>query len=60
VAVDGGCSYAPDNVEWDQGEPKRNVVVDAAYVAAAAPIVRDRVKRAGVRLAHRLDEALAE
>jgi hypothetical protein len=60
VAVDGGCGYAPDNVEWDQGEPERTVVIDAAYVAAATPIIRDRVKRAGVRLAHLLDRALAD
>jgi S1/P1 Nuclease len=60
VPEDGGCSYAPGNVEWDRGEPKRRVVIDAAYVAAATPIVRDRLRRAGVRLAHLLDQAFAD
>jgi hypothetical protein len=60
VPEDGGCSYAPGNVELDQGEPKREVVIDGAYVAAATPIIRDRIKRAGVRLAHLLDQALAD
>ena len=57
---DGGCGYAPGNLGWDQDEPKREVMIDAAYVAAATPIIRDRVKRAGVRLAHLLDQALAD
>jgi hypothetical protein len=29
-------------------------------VAMSTPIIRDRLKRAGVRLAHLLDEALAK
>jgi hypothetical protein len=60
VPQDGGCGYAPGNLEWDQGEPKREVMIDAAYVAAATPIIRDRVKRAGVRLAHLLNQTLAD
>ena len=42
------------------GEPKKQVMIDAAYVAMSTPIIRDRLKRAGVRLAHVLDEALAD
>ena len=58
---DGGvCEYEPGNVELDQGEPKKQVAIDAAYVAMSTPIIRDRLKRAGVRLAHVLDEALAD
>jgi hypothetical protein len=35
-------------------------MIDAAYVATATPIIRDRLKCAGVRLAHLLDQALAD
>ena len=34
------------------------VTIDAAYIAMSTPIIRDRLKRAGVRLAHLLDGAL--
>ncbi len=60
VPEEGGCNYAAGNLEWDQGEPKREVVIDAAYVATVTPIIRDRMKRAGVRLGHLLDLALAD
>ena len=60
VESKGLCAYQPGNVEYDTGEPEKTVAIDAAYVAAAAPIIRDRVKRAGVRLAHLLDQALAD
>ena len=36
------------------------VDLDMPLVAMSTPIIRDRLKRAGVRLAHLLDEALAE
>jgi S1/P1 Nuclease len=54
------CEYQPGNVEFDTGEPEKMVMIDAAYVAAAAPSIRDRLKRAGVRLARLLDQALAD
>lgn len=60
LAASGTYGYQPGNVALDPGEPKKTVAIDAAYVAMATPIVRDRVKRAGVRLAHLLDRALAE
>jgi hypothetical protein len=60
VETNGLCEYQPGNVEFDTGEPEKTVVIDAAYVAAAAPIIRDRLKRAGVRLAQLLDQALAD
>jgi hypothetical protein len=60
VAAGGACQYEAGNVELDQGEPEKRVTIDAAYVATSAPTIRDRVKRAGVRLAHLLDEALAD
>ena len=37
--------------------PKLN---DAAYVQANAPIVREQLQKAGVRLAHLLDSALGK
>jgi S1/P1 Nuclease len=53
------CAYAPGNEQFDPGEQERKVTIDAAYVARSTPIIRDRLKRAGVRLAHLLDQALA-
>jgi hypothetical protein len=35
------------------------VTVDAAYVAASTPVIREQLQKAGVRLAHLLDEALS-
>lgn len=60
VATGGTCGYEPGNVAFDPGEPQKTVMIDTAYVAMATPIVRDRLKRAGVRLARLLDRALAE
>ncbi|MFO1038437.1 MAG: S1/P1 nuclease [Geminicoccaceae bacterium] len=51
VQADGVCRYTADNVALDPGEDERLVRIDAAYVAASTPLVRDRLKRAGVRLA---------
>ena len=39
-------------------KPAGKVTIDAAYVAANAPIVREQLQKAGVRLAHMLDAAL--
>jgi hypothetical protein len=36
------------------------VKIDAAYVAANTPIVREQLQKAGVRLAHLLDGALGK
>jgi hypothetical protein len=36
------------------------VTVDAAYVVANAPIIREQLQKAGVRLAHLLDAALSK
>jgi len=60
VAGGGVCQYQAGNVEFDQDEPEKQVVVDGAYVAMSTPIIRNRLKRAGVRLAHVLDQALAD
>ena len=58
VADGGVCQYEAGNVELDQGEAEKQVAIDAAYVAMSTPIIRDRLKRAGVRLAHLLDVSL--
>ena len=40
VAETSGCSYAPGNAEWDQGETKRTVMIDAAApYADATPLL---------------------
>jgi hypothetical protein len=36
------------------------VTIDAAYVQANAPIVREQLQKAAVRLAHLLDAALGK
>jgi S1/P1 Nuclease len=40
--------------------PSGKVTIDAAYVAANTPIVREQLQKAGVRLAHMLDAALGK
>jgi hypothetical protein len=52
------CKYETGNIALDPGEPEKTVTIDAAYVAASTPIIRDRLKRAGVRLAHLLGVSL--
>jgi hypothetical protein len=39
--------------------PPGSVTIDAAYVAASTPVIREQLQKAGVRLAHLLDEALS-
>ena len=51
VMVGDTCQYAADNREFDEGEPERVVVVDDSYLDRHAPIARERIVRAGVRLA---------
>jgi hypothetical protein len=36
------------------------VTIDAGYVAANAPVVREQLQKEGVRLAHMLDNALGK
>ena len=40
--------------------PSGKVTIDAGYVAANAPIIREQLQKAGVRLAHLLDAALGK
>jgi S1/P1 Nuclease len=41
-------------------QPVGKMKIDPAYIAANAPIVREQLQTAGVRLAHMLDAALAK
>jgi hypothetical protein len=52
------CWYESGRERLEPGQPERTVLVDEAYIDAQAPIVRDRLARAGVRLAGPLNEAL--
>jgi hypothetical protein len=56
--VDGTCQYAADNREFDEGEPERVVPIDDGYLDMHAPIARERIAMAGVRLAGLLRRAL--
>ena len=58
VMVHDTCQYAADNVEFDEGEPERVVVVDDGYLDMHAAIARKRIAMAGVRLAGLLRRAL--
>ncbi len=40
--------------------PSGKVMIDAAYVAANAPTIREQLQKSGVRLAHMLDAALGK
>lgn len=52
------CWYGPNRITYQEGEPERRVTVDQAYLDAHLPIVAERLKQAGVRLAMLLDRAL--
>ena len=60
VMIDGTCQYAADNREFEEGEPERAVVVDGGYLDMHAPIARERIAMAGVRLAGLLNRALGD
>lgn len=50
-----GCWYSETAKTFAVGSPQRSQLVDAAYLDWAKPIVEDRLKRAGIRLAHELN-----
>jgi hypothetical protein len=54
---DGACWYSADQREYHGGD-KRVVDIDDGYLAAQGPIVRERLKKAAVRLAAILNVAL--
>jgi hypothetical protein len=51
VRTAAGCWYSSDHERLESGQPQRTVLVDGAYIEVSRPIVRDRLARAGVRLA---------
>jgi S1/P1 Nuclease len=60
VMMSDTCQYAADNREFDEGEPEKMVVANYAYLDMHAPVVRERIAMAGVRLAGLLNRALGE
>lgn len=52
------CAYAPDNPVLDRGEAERELLIDERYLDLHAPAARQRILRAGIRLAALLDELL--
>lgn len=57
VMAEGACRYSATQATWSEGQPRRSVQVDAAYMDWAMPIIRRRLAQAGIRLAHRLNLA---
>jgi hypothetical protein len=53
----GSCWYSATEQSYSNGDPKRVQNVDNAYLDWAKPIVADRLKRAGIRLAHSLNKS---
>ena len=60
VRVGTKCFYQPGNETLSEGEDEKVVVVNAAYLEQHVPFVRDRLKRAGIRLAHLLNSTLGQ
>ena len=60
IMIGDTCQYAAGNREFDEGEPKKVVVVDDAYLDRHTPVARERIAMAGVRLAGLLSRALAD
>ena len=54
----GTCRYSPTRATYKEGAPQRSEALSAAYLDRAAPIVRDRLSRGGIRLADALNRAL--
>jgi len=52
--------YQAGNETFSEGEDEKVVVVNAAYLEQHVPFVRDRLKRAGIRLADLLNSTLGQ
>lgn len=59
VQRDGACWYDADNYELNHDEAIKVIQMDVPYLKLWAPVVEQRIKKAGVRLALILDQALA-
>ena len=60
VRVGTKCVYQQGNETFTVGEDEKVVVVNVAYLEQHVPFVRDRLKRAGIRLAHLLNTTLGQ
>jgi hypothetical protein len=60
VKVGDACQYEADNPELDADEPEKMIVLNDAYVDRHAPIARERIAMAGVRLAGLINRALGD
>jgi hypothetical protein len=58
VIVEGACQYSADQMTYVSGKPRNSVLIDAAYMDGAMPVIQRRITQAGVRLAHYLNLAL--
>jgi hypothetical protein len=58
--VGNKCVYETRNETYDPGETKKVVVVDDAYLERQEPVVTERLKRAGARLAFLLNTTLGK
>jgi hypothetical protein len=60
VMVGDTCQYTAENREFQAGEPEKVVVVDDGYLDRHAPVARERIAMAGIRLAGLLHRALGD
>ena len=60
VRVGARCFYQQGNETFSEGEDEKVVIVDAAYLEQHVPFVRDRLTRAGIRLADLLNRTLGQ
>ena len=60
VRVGVKCFYQQGNETFSEGEEEKVVIVDTAYLEQHVPFVRDRLKRAGIRLADLLNRTLGQ
>lgn len=60
VENNGTCRYSADNEELDQGEARKTVTVDEAYLAANGPKIESQLRKAGIRLGRLLDDLLGD
>ena|SRR5689334_2247755 len=52
------CRYEQNNEQLDKCEKQKTVTITAAYLTDHGPIVAERLKQAGVRLAHLINGTL--
>lgn len=58
IEVGDSCQYSQDRVVYKQGQPKRSVNIRQDYRDAFKDIAQERVRRAGFRLGHLINQAL--